>query len=216
MNYFVFSLIALPLLAAIGIIYFKMKRQGLWHWDILAKCGGTYITAACAGVGIWLGGENPLTHLVFWFTVLCMLADGLLEIHFISGMLVFGIAHVLLIIWMAPLLTGHWLTLIIWTACMALMFLLFKKYLQPLKSMAIPYTIYAGILSATFAIGISLAFQQGGPMLLLGIGAAFFYSSDLLVAQGHFADTTNSQQYYVMISYWGALYLMASSMWFAV
>lgn len=216
MNYLVFSLITLPLLTVIGIIYFKVKWKELGYWSILPKCSGTYITVACAGVGLWLGGENPFTHLVFWFTVLCMIADGLLEIHFISGMLVFGTAHVLLIIWMAPLLTGLWLTLIIWAACMVFMLLLFKKYLRSLKLKAIPYTIYAGILSATFAVGVSLAFHQGGPLILLGIGAAFFYSSDLFVAREHFAETTQAQQIYVMIAYWGALYLMASTMWLAV
>ena len=94
MSLALYSAFALPLWAALFALYFILRRAGLMGESLIAKCAGSFLAVASAGLALCLRGENPLAQWAFWFFVLCTGADALLEIRFVPGMLLFGGAHV--------------------------------------------------------------------------------------------------------------------------
>ena len=53
--------------------------------SLIAKCAGSFLAVGSAGLALALQGDNPLARAVFWFFVLCTLADALLELAFVPG-----------------------------------------------------------------------------------------------------------------------------------
>ena len=82
MNLFLFSCMALPLWAAIFALYFLLRRdRRTMRHSLIAKCAGSFLAVSSAGLALCLRGENPLCHGIFWFFVLCTIADALLELQ---------------------------------------------------------------------------------------------------------------------------------------
>ena len=79
---------------------FFLRSAGRERESLIAKCAGSFLAVGSAGLALHLAGENPFSQVVFWFFLLCTIADALLEISFVPGMLVFGAAHVCLILWL--------------------------------------------------------------------------------------------------------------------
>ena len=101
MGFLLYSIFALPLWCSSFALYFILRRAGLMCESLIAKCAGSFLSVASAGIGYCvIYGEPPLAHPGFWFFVLCTAADALLEISFVPGMLLFGAAHACLIVWL--------------------------------------------------------------------------------------------------------------------
>lgn len=213
MNLLVFSCCILPLAGAIGCIFFILRKHGLQKQSMIAKCAASFLYVCSAGFALYLKGENPLLHLVFWFALLCMVADGLLEVHFITGMLTFGAGHICLIIWMVSQSALSWSTMSFWVTFMVLTAIFFRKPMKKLKLGMLPFAVYAGILVADFAIAIPMAFSVGSAMVPLAAGTFLFYISDLFVAKSHFSRISLKESVFLMILYWAALYLITSTLW---
>lgn len=218
MTFFTYSCFALPLWAVFFTLFFRMKRQGLKLEAVLAKCGGTFL--ALAGTAPWFqaAGQGPLAGPLRGFFLLCLLADALIEIRFVPGMLLFGAAHLLLggsIVWAAAPLGGPpWWALPLWAAGMCAALVLFRRELRGLGKLLPAFVLYAALLSGLLALGLSFPAIAGeGAYWPLAAGTLCFYLSDMMVAKGFFAPEEKRWEKPCMALYWGALYLIRAALW---
>ncbi len=213
MTFGVFSCMALPLWAAIFALYFILRREKLMRESLVAKCAGSFLAVCAAGLALRLQGAPLLPQPVFWFFVLCTAADALLEIHFVSGMGVFGCAHVCLILWLWGLAPPTWQNLALWALAYGAAALLFRKELPTLGKLTLPFCLYPGLLGASLALALPLPFRLGAGYWGAAIGALCFYVSDMLVAKGELSGLPPRFHKPVIALYWAALYLLASALW---
>lgn len=217
MSFGLYSCLALPLWGAFFALYFILRRHKLFRPSLIAKCGGTFLAVGSAGLAFWLcRGENPFLRLPFWFFLLCMVADALLEIHFLSGMLLFGAAHVCWIIgaWSSFSPRPMW-SLPIWALAMLAALLLFRKELPKMGVQAVFCCLYVGVLSASLAIALPLPLVWKNPgLLLFSVGMLSFFISDMMVAKSEFSKLGEKLQKPIMLLYWLALYLLSAVYWF--
>ncbi len=166
-----------------------------------------------AALGMAFSQEGPGTPWVFWFFVLCTIADALLEISFVPGMLVFGAGHVCLILWLWGLATPSWWSLALWVAVYVLTALLFRKELPTLGKLTAPFLLYPALLGGSLALGLPLVFLLGWEWWPVALGTLLFYISDMLVAKNQLAHWDDKWQKPIMALYWGALYLISVGLW---
>ena len=209
----VFSLFILPLWAALFALYFILRREGLMRQSLIAKCGGSFLAVGSAGVALYIHGTNPLGQAVFWFFVLCTAADALLELQFVTGMLVFGAAHVCLTVWLWKLTPPTLWSAILWAASYGAAFLLFRKELPKLGKLTVPFCLYPGLLGASLALALPLPFLLGPGCWPAAIGVLCFYVSDMMVAKSELCGLPPVWQKPVMVLYWAALYLLTWPLW---
>ena len=213
MNLFLYSCVGIPLWCAIFALYFILRREKLMKESLIAKCAGSFIAVGSGGLGLTLSGKNPFLEPVFWFFVLCTLADALLEINFIPGMLVFGAGHVCLVIWLWTVVSPTWWSLVLWILAYALTALLFRKELPTLGKQTVPFLLYPALLGASLALALPLPFLMGVRFLPAAVGALSFFISDMMVAKGQLSHLDKKYHKWVMVLYWLALYLIAASLW---
>lgn len=213
MPFLLYSSAALPLWAALFALYFILRSGGLARQSLIAKCAGTFLAVCSAGLALGLAGENPLLRPVFWFFVLCMGADALLELSFVPGMLLFGGAHLCLVVWLWSLAPPTWGTLAIWVLAYGVTAWLFRKELPTLGNLTVPFCLYPALLGASLALGLTLPFTAGGRYWPLALGTLCFFVSDMMVAKGQLSHLDDFWQKPIMALYWGALYLIAWPLW---
>lgn len=213
MDLLTYSLCALPVWGAVFALYFILRNAGLMRESLIAKCAGSFLSIVSAGLGLYLSGASPLTEPVFWFFVLCTAADALLEISFVPGMLLFGAAHVCLIIWLWGLAPAGWQSLIVWLAAYGVTAWLFRKELPKLGKLLIPFCLYPALLGGSLALGAVLPFTAGGAYWPLAIGTLCFFVSDMMVAKSELSCLDQKWQKPIMLLYWGALYLISTALW---
>ena len=216
MNLFLFSCMALPLWAAIFALYFLLRRdRRTMRHSLIAKCAGSILAVSSAGLALCLRGENPLCHGIFWFFVLCTIADALLELQFVAGMLVFGAAHVCLLFWLWGIAPPTWWSLLFWAVPYGASAVLFRREIPKLGRLTIPFCLYPAVLSASLALAAPLPFTAGPALWPAAVGALCFFVSDMLVAKGELTGLDPKFHKLVMLLYWGALYLLAAPLWAA-
>lgn len=225
MNFIWYSCFALPVGAAVFALYYILSKAGIRREKLIAKCTVTFLSVASAGLAICLRGGNLLTNLVFWFFVLCTAADALLEIRFVPGMLLFGTAHFCLILWMAGRIPGTgrhlppalWILvlLLLWMLLTAFVLLLFRKELRRLGRKRLPFCLYAALLAASLALGVSFPYAAGKPYLTLAVGTLCFFASDMMVGKATLSSLPCFLEKPTMGLYWGGLYLISAALWIA-
>lgn len=209
-----YSIFALPLWAAMFALYFILRRHKLLRQSLIAKCAGSFLSAASAAFALYTRGEDPSARFILLFFLLCTLADALLEISFLPGMALFAVAHVclILVLWRAypPTL---W-TALVWAAAIIAALILFRRELPRMGVTAVPCCLYVGILSGTLALCLPTPFLQGGlGCWCLAVGALCFFISDLMVAKSEFSGLGDKHQKLIMLLYWAALYLISAALW---
>ena len=217
MTLLAYSLLALPLWAALFALYFILRKAGLMRQSLIAKCAASFLAVGSAGLALYLRGDRILIPLVFWFFVLCMIADALLELSFVPGMLLFGTAHVCLILWLLGLGQVTMLSGVIWVLAYALTAWLFRKELRTLGKLTVPFCLYAALLTASLALGLALPFTTSWDYWPLALGVLCFFVSDMMVAKGELsglpATPDDRWEKLAMLLYWGALYLISVPLW---
>ncbi len=213
MNLYTFSAFILPLWGAFFALYFLLRRAGLMKESLIAKCGGSFLGVGSAGLALCLGGVNPFSQPVFWFFLLCTGADALLEIQFVPGMLVFGGAHVCLVLWLWGAAPPVGWSLLLWALAYLTAFWLFRKELPKLGKLTAPFCLYPGILGASLALALPLPFLAGAAWWPAAVGALCFFISDMMVAKGELSGLSSKYQKPVMALYWAALYLLGCPLW---
>ena len=213
MTLLTYSAFAIPLWVAQFALYFYLRRAGMDKESLIAKCAGSFLAVGSAAFASIAQGGVLEVPLVFWFFVLCTLADALLEINFVPGMLVFGAAHVCLILWLWGLATPSWWSLALWVAVYVLTALLFRKELPTLGKLTAPFLLYPALLGGSLALGLPLVFLLGWEWWPVALGTLLFYISDMLVAKNQLAHWDDKWQKPIMALYWGALYLISVGLW---
>ena len=213
MTLLAYSLVALPLWAAQFALYFFLRSAGRERESLVAKCAGSFLAVGSAGLALHLAGENPFSQVVFWFFLLCTIADALLEISFVPGMLVFGAAHVCLILWLWGLAAPAWWSLALWVGVYVLTAVLFRKELPTLGKLTVPFLLYPALLGGSLALALPLPFLAGKALWPVALGCLLFYISDMLVAKNQLSRWPDKWQKPIMALYWGALYLISAGLW---
>ena len=213
--FLIYSCIAIPVWVAQFALYFFLRRAGRMKESLAAKCAGSFLAVGSAALGMAFSQEGPGTPWVFWFFVLCTIADALLEISFVPGMLVFGAGHVCLILWLWGLATPSWWSLALWVAVYILTAILFRKELPTLGKLTAPFLLYPALLGGSLALGLPLVFLLGWEWWPVALGTLLFYISDMLVAKNQLAHWDDKWQKPIMALYWGALYLISMGVWAA-
>lgn len=211
--FLIYSCIAIPVWVAQFALYFFLRRAGRMKESLAAKCAGSFLAVGSAALGMAFSQEGPGTPWVFWFFVLCTIADALLEISFVPGMLVFGAGHVCLILWLWGLATPSWWSLALWVAAYILTAILFRKELPTLGKLTAPFLLYPALLGGSLALGLPLVFLLGWEWWPVALGTLLFYISDMLVAKNQLAHWDDKWQKPIMALYWGALYLISVGLW---
>ncbi len=211
--FLIYSCIAIPVWVAQFALYFFLRSAGRMKESLAAKCAGSFLAVGSAALGMAFSQEGPGTPWVFWFFVLCTIADALLEISFVPGMLVFGAGHVCLILWLWGLATPSWWSLALWVAVYVLTAILFRKELPTLGKLTAPFLLYPALLGGSLALGLPLVFLLGWEWWPVALGALLFYISDMLVAKNQLAHWDDKWQKPIMALYWGALYLISVGLW---
>ena len=211
--FLIYSCIAIPVWVAQFALYFFLRRAGRMKESLAAKCAGSFLAVGSAALGMAFSQEGPGTPWVFWFFVLCTIADALLEIRFVPGMLVFGAGHVCLILWLWGLATPSWWSLALWVAVYVLTAILFRKELPTLGKLTAPFLLYPALLGGSLALGLPLVFLLGWEWWPVALGTLLFYISDMLVAKNQLAHWDDKWQKPIMALYWGALYLISVGLW---
>ena len=211
--FLIYSCIAIPVWVAQFALYFFLRSAGRMKESLVAKCAGSFLAVGSAALGMAFSQEGPGTPWVFWFFVLCTIADALLEINFVPGMLVFGAGHVCLIIWLWGLAMPSWWSLALWVAVYILTALLFRKELPTLGKLTVPFLLYPALLGGSLALGLPLVFLLGWEWWPVALGTLLFYISDMLVAKNQLAHWDDTWQKPIMALYWAALYLISMGLW---
>ena len=181
--------------------------------SLAAKCAGSFLAVGSAALAMAAFPQGPGTPWAFWFFVLCTIADALLEISFVPGMLVFGAGHVCLIVWLWGLATPSWWSLALWVAVYILTALLFRKELPTLGKLTAPFLLYPALLGGSLALGLPLVFLLGWEWWPVALGTLLFYISDMLVAKNQRAHWDDKWQKPIMVLYWAALYFISMGLW---
>ena len=209
----VWLIIAIPIGIAIFYLYSNMDRERNKFHSIIVKCLGSFIPLSCTGLALSLKSENPLANLVFWFMILCVIADAVREYTFVSGMLVFGLAHVLFVIWLIMQESVTYINIIIWLAAVSVIFYIFRRMLKARGIDALPFCVYILILTLIFSISLTLPFTHPPVYIPMAIGALMLIASDLISG-----TQINSRRVKfsktVMFLYWGALHLISAALWY--
>lgn len=213
MTLLTYSAFAIPMWVAQFALYFCLRRAGMMKESLIAKCAGSFLAVGSAAFALAAQGGVVTIPLVFWFFVLCTIADALLEISFVPGMLVFGAAHVCLVVWMWGQGSPTWWSLALWIALYLLTAVLFRKELPTLGKLTGPFLLYPALLGGSVALAVPLPFLLGERWWPVAIGAVLFYISDMLVAKNQLAHWDKKWQKPIMALYWGALYLISTGLW---
>ena len=215
MTLLAYSAFALPLWAAQFALYFFLRRAGRMRESLVAKCAGSFLAVGSAAFALLAQGGVLEVPLVLWFFGLCTIADALLEIRFVPGMLVFGAAHVCLILWLWGLVSPSWGSLALWVGVYILTAILFRKELPTLGKLTVPFLLYPALLGGSLALGLPLVFLLGWKWWPVALGTLLFYISDMLVAKNQLSHWPDKWQKPIMALYWAALYLISAGLWLA-
>ena len=213
MTLLTFSAFIIPLWFAQFALYFYLRGAGMVKESLIAKCSGSFLAVGSAAFASIAKGGVLEVPLVSWFFVLCTIADALLEIHFVSGMLVFGAAHLCLVVWLWNVTPPTWWSLAVWVLAYAVVAVLFRKELRILGKQTVPFCLYPALLGASLALALPLPFLLGMAYLPTAVGALSFFISDMMVAKGQLSGLNEKYHKWVMVLYWLALYLIAATLW---
>lgn len=211
--FLIYSCIAIPVWVAQFALYFFLRSAGRTKESLAAKCAGSFLAVGSAALAMAAFPQGQGTPWAFWFFVLCTIADALLEISFVPGMLVFGAGHVCLIVWLWGLATPSWWSLALWVAVYILTAILFRKELPTLGKLTVPFLLYPALLGGSLALGLPLVFLLGWEWWPVALGTLLFYISDMLVAKNQLAHWDDTWQKPIMALYWAALYLISMGLW---
>lgn len=201
-------------LLAVALLFIALLvlLQFYFHYNTLL------LKAACTAVGValslWavLSKTDAFSVLVFCALLVCMAADVILELHFVSGMLVFLCGHLLLIAALLLLAQPQWTSLPLWALFYSGTVLFFRKYIPQLGKLLLPFMVYPVILLGMLSLALPLPFVlHSAGSWLLAAGALLFSCSDLLLAHN---IITKKHNHLVMYWYETAIFFLALSVFY--
>lgn len=174
-------LIAPVLMAVFGSIYFRKKDssgKGILAFKALATAMPVLLSLYAA-----LQNNGKIFWLICGGAFLCMCADVLLELHFVTGAAVFGAGHICYIAAFVTRVKPDILTAAVFVILIGGMLLLHGRNLSDFHNKLVPAILYALLLCFMAAMAVTILAEEGSPagiVTALG-GIAFFLSDNILV-----------------------------------
>ena len=185
----------LLLMIVFGTLYGAL-RDRYPKGSLVFKASATCMAVWNCGSGLAAGKQGFSDWMIFVGLLFCVLADVLLELEFLWGVVTFGIAHFCFGIY-------------------GVFLMIFHKGLPKLGKLKIPVLLYAAVLSSMVSMAVSAAvIVPGRSRYFLAAGACAFLISDSLIA----VRTIEKKQSLLMgavllILYYGAVYMMGMSVY---
>ena len=164
------------------------------------KASATCMAVWNCGSGLAAGKQGFSDWMIFVGLLFCVLADVLLELEFLWGVVTFGIAHFCIL----GILGIYGVFLMI-----------FHKGLPKLGKLKIPVLLYAAVLSSMVSMAVSAAvIVPGRSRYFLAAGACAFLISDSLIAVRTIEKKQSLLMGAVLLTlYYGAVYMMGMSVY---
>ena len=105
-------LISLPMMLSFCYIYNATRSFGSTMWRSAAKCGATFVAVITAVLGIVLFNRPANAWLLALALLFCCIADFVIERDFRFGVISFGLAHLVLIGYIAQRGGFRWGTVV--------------------------------------------------------------------------------------------------------
>lgn len=218
----VWSLVAVPSIAALYCMGFLFKRPGMEKYYVIPKCTGSFLCVGSAALAIALGwgrstgsDSHLLGMMLLAALALCMLGDFLIEYKLLAGGTAFGIAHIVLVLYalfQIPLTTP---TVLLWVVGIVIMLLIFHKEIPQMGNYFVPFLAYVAILVGDLVTAAMLAFSDSA-YTIYALGLLCFVASDTILGKRQFGHDHPALPKILMALYYMALYLMAASLWFTL
>ena len=151
-------LISLPMMLSFCYIYNATRSFGSTMWRSAAKCGATFVAVITAVLGVVLFNRPANAWLLALALLFCCIADFVIERDFRFGVISFGLAHLVLIGYIAQLGGFRWGTVVAALIIYGIIALIFRQYLHSLGSMLLPMVLYPLVLSFMTAMAGTLPF----------------------------------------------------------
>lgn len=191
-------------------LYLDSPRRGSLFWK---ACAALMPVLLCLSGALRSGGDR---WLLLAAVTVCLISDVLIGIHFVSGVLSFLTAHVLLIVYLLLQSPPTPWSLLPWAVLYGSMWLYYGKEIPTLGKKAVPMCLYPAFLFGMFSLALALPFLRPGPSsVCLALGAACFCVSDLVLGDGvvH-GKETRLRDHVIMHLYEPAVFLLAlSTVW---
>lgn len=208
----IFLLIIAAAVAVLGILYGHYRERGHFCLFFKGAATGMAVITACRYAAYH---TVPAAVLIACALLLCMAADVLLEIRFLTGVAAFGAAHVCLILSFLEdfqLFAGP---VLLWILLYGGMFLGFRRFLKQLGKLTVPGFIYAALLCAVCALSIcrflTLGTLSSGSAALGGI---CFFASDNILAYCTLSGSRSKRNSAILLTlYYSAVYFLAVSLY---
>ena len=211
--------IAAALLAFFAMeLFLYLYLDSRWRGALWAKAGATLMPVllcltGAAGRAASEPGQAGNVWLVFAALCVCLVSDVLINLHFLSGVVSFLAAHLLLIAYLVQAAPPTPWSLPLWAALYGAVLCHYWEYLPVLGNRKVPLFLYPAALMAMASLALALPFLRPGPAsVCLAAGAACFSVSDLILADGIVRGKKSSRRdHWVMHLYEPAVYLIALS-----
>ena len=193
-------------LCALGMIAFGrlyLKKRGASGSSLSLKSGTTLI-AAIPALYAALDGGGSAAWWILAGILACAAADVILEINFKGGMLAFALGHVCLIAAFASSGGISAVHLLAWAGLALWAVFYVNRVAKESSEPRLPFLLYGVIISAMLAAALTR-----GPLVLLG--ALLFAVSDSILLWGLLKSKWKGLDTAVMVTYWGAQFLLGIS-----
>lgn len=191
-------------------LYLDSPKRGSLFWK---ACATLMPVLLCLFGSVRSGGEH---YLLLAALCVCLISDVLIGIHFVSGVLSFLTAHILLMVYLVrqapPTLWSLWP----WAVLYGLLWLYYGKEIPTLGKRAVPMCLYPAFLFGMFSLAAALPFLRPGlSSVCLALGAACFCVSDMVLGDGVVHEKQSRlRDHVIMHLYEPAVFLFAlSTIW---
>ena len=210
---FYLYLISIAFMGVLTQTYFRQRKQYKDNAKALTvKASCTFIPVLLCLYALILKNSSFEKWLLFAGVFLCMVADVVIGIHFVGGMLTFLVAHLFFIAYYLTLAPFNGISLVIFIVLYAGVVKLFWRYIPSLGSRFVPFAVYSAVLALMFSIAFMLPWSlKNAGAVCIAIGAGLFVLSDSLLADNTFGAVTVMKDHLVMYLYYPAVYLLAIS-----
>jgi uncharacterized membrane protein YhhN len=190
--------------------YYKNQAKAL-----TAKAACTAIAVLVCLYGLTKAGGTDAKWILFAGLCLCMVADVIIGIHFVAGMLVFLCAHLCFIAYFITLAPLSGYSAVVFLIAFTAVLIGFWRFVPQQGIKSIPFMIYAAVLLVMFSIAALLPYSIGGiGAVLLAAGASLFTVSDLILAWNTLGSYHKIRDRLVLYLYYPAVYLLAVSVFY--